>query len=362
MPSNSPSNLDQLSHLSISILARILMLAFLLVWAFNIVHPFISPIIWGMVIAVATHPLYRMLANKLGNKDKMAATLFTLIVLSILLTPTYQLVSSVTDSISSLTEQWNSGNLEVPIPNEKVKDWPLIGEKTHALWLEASQNLQQTLAVHQDQVKQMAASFFSAITGAGFGVLQFVFSIIIAGIFLANAEACKTFSNTLFIRIAGKQGEGFTQLASSTINSVAKGVLGVAFIQALMAGMGMFFLGVPGAGILAILTLVVAIIQLPPLIILGPVCAYAFSEYSSTAATLFTVWSVLVSFSDAALKPMLLGRGLTIPMPVILLGAIGGMMLSGIIGLFVGPVILGLSYELIVAWIYFDQNKAEQDH
>ena len=361
MKTENPKQLDQISQITISVIVRVMLLVFLLSWAFNIVQPFISPMIWAVVIAVAIYPAYLQLKARLGDKDKTTSVIFTLLMLTVLLTPAIQLATSVTDSFSILNEKWSSGTLEIPPPNDKVKDWPVIGEKTHALWLAASQNLQATLVEHQEQVKKVASSLFSTIKGAGFGVLQFAVSIIIAGVLLSNAPACASFSNTLLIRVAGKKGEGFTHLASQTISSVAKGVIGVALIQSIMAGIGLYLLGIPGAGLLALLILIVAIIQLPPILILGPVCVYAFSEYSATAATIFTVWSVIVSLSDAFLKPMLLGRGLSIPMPVILIGAIGGMISSGIIGLFIGPVILALSYELVIAWIYFDADKEAND-
>ena len=148
-------------------------------------------------------------------------------------------------------------------------------------------------------------------------------------------------------------------MSTSTIRSVAVGVIGIAFIQAVLGGLGMMFAGVPAAGLLAIFILVLAIAQLPPLLILGPVAFYVFSAESTTVSLIFLVWSIIVSFSDAVLKPLFLGRGVDVPMLVILLGAIGGMISSGIVGLFVGAVILALGYKLVGEWLSWGEPATE---
>ena len=148
-------------------------------------------------------------------------------------------------------------------------------------------------------------------------------------------------------------------LSTATIRSVAVGVIGIAFIQALLGGLGMMFAGVPAAGLLAIVILVLAIAQLPPILVLLPVIFYVFSVESTTVAVIFMVWSILVSMSDAVLKPIFLGRGVDAPMLVILLGAIGGMITSGIVGLFIGAVILALGYNLYRVWLKWDDPAVE---
>jgi predicted PurR-regulated permease PerM len=145
-------------------------------------------------------------------------------------------------------------------------------------------------------------------------------------------------------------------LAGATVQSVTRGILGVAVIQSLLAGVGMLVVGVPAAGLWALLVLLLAVIQLPPLLVLAPVIVYVFSTSSTVAAVVFAVWSVFVGMSDTFLKPVLMGRGVDVPMLVIFMGAIGGFMLDGIIGLFVGAVVLALGYTLFTAWL---QETAE---
>ncbi len=192
------------------------------------------------------------------------------------------------------------------------------------------------------------------------GILQFVISIIIAGVILAKAVSFGGFLKALATRLTGDRGEEFATLASKTVRSVAQGVLGVALIQSLLAGVGLLAAGVPGAGLWALLVLLVAIVQLPPILILAPIILYVFSTSSTTVAVIFMIWSILVGSSDAFLKPLLLGRGVEVPMPIILVGAIGGMISSGIIGLFTGAVVLALGYELFKAWLKEGQQATEQ--
>ncbi|MEH6548406.1 MAG: AI-2E family transporter [Pseudomonadales bacterium] len=339
---------------------RVVILGLLFAWCLQIILPFVQPVAWGMIIAVAAYPIYKALVAKLGGREKMAAGLFSVIMLALLLVPTVELAFSVSDSSSGLIDKIQQGELKIAPPPEKVKSLPLIGEKVYSVWSASSENLEALLAKNKERVAQIAKTAFSLVTGAGFSILQFALSIIIAGVFLVNAEACKSFSHVLSVKLAGEAGESFTKLAGDTVSSVVKGVLGVAIIQAVFSGVGMLVMDIPGAGIWALLVLLLAIMQLPPLVVLGPVAAYAFSAYDSTPATIFLVWCIFISVSDGFLKPMLLGRGLSTPMLVILIGAIGGMMMSGIIGLFVGSVVLSLAYELSVAWLYGESQPGDK--
>jgi predicted PurR-regulated permease PerM len=169
---------------------------------------------------------------------------------------------------------------------------------------------------------------------------------------VANAPGGYNITRKILSRLAGEDnGQAYTDLTKATIRSVAQGVLGVAIIQAVLAGLGMFIMDVPGWGLWTMLILVLAIAQLPPILVLGFVIVYVFSVADTTPAVIFLIYSLIVSASDGFLKPLFLGRGMETPMLVILLGAIGGMILSGIIGLFVGAIVLALGYELFMAWL-----------
>ena len=330
---------------------RIGTLALLTLWAFMIVRPFISPVLWGVIIAIAVLPAYRGLTSRLGGRRKTTAALLTVLALALLIIPALKFFGEAIDGTRSLAAQIEAGTLTVPPPPAKVATWPLVGSGLNEGWSLASSNLDAAIERYEPQLKAVGAWLLSSGTGLGVGVLQFIISIIIAGAFLATSEAGGHAAVRIARRFAGEQGEEFVVIADKTIRSVALGVLGVAVIQSLLSLIGMVFVGVPGAPLWALLILIIAVIQLPPILILLPVAVYVFSTAATVPAVLFLIWAIIVSGSDAFLKPLLLGRGVNVPTLVILLGAIGVMILSGIIGLFVGAVILALAYQLFMAWL-----------
>ena len=340
---------------------RLGLLMLLAAWCFMIVYPFIEPVMWGVIIAVAIYPLFIKLRSVMGERNKLASAVYTLLALAFLITPTLMISNSVIESSQAISEKYDQGQLQIPPPEEGVKEWPLIGEKLYAFWSQASTNLQGTIENYEPQLKQAGEKIIAIAAGAGGGILQFVISIIISGIMVANAPAAYKVTLKTFSRLTNEtQGEMFTNLSRDTIRSIAQGVIGIAIIQALLSGLGMYIMDVPAWGLWSLFILVLAIAQLPPLLVLGFVIAYVWTAAETTPAVIFTIYALIVSGSDSFLKPLLLGRGLKTPMLVILLGAIGGMLMSGIIGLFIGAVILALGYELFMEWLDLGDKAAEE--
>jgi predicted PurR-regulated permease PerM len=342
---------------SLAAAIQIGLLFLMALWCLKIVTPFIGIIAWAAIIAVAVYPMQCKLAGLLGGRKKTSVALIVLIGLSILLVPTWSLTGSSIDSAKTLATSLEDGTLKVSPPADKVKEWPLIGKRVHKFWTEAATNLEATLSKHHEQLKAFSSWLLKKIAGTAMGLLGFAFSIIIAGVLMLSADSSYQASRRIGQRLGGDRGADFTDLSVATIRSVAKGVLGVALIQTLLAAIGLIVMGVPGAGIWASIILVLAIMQLPPLLVLGPIAVWVFSVAEPVPATIFMVYALIVSFSDSFLKPLLLGRGVDVPMLVILLGAIGGMITSGIIGLFIGAVILALGYQLFQYWL----NPEEAD-
>lgn len=334
----------------------------LVIWCLMIIRPFVGLVLWGLIIAVALYPLHLALTAKLGGRPKTSATLLVLLGLAILFLPTYYLADSTIGGLQSLSGNLSAGEVNIPPPDPSVADWPLIGEKAFTIWSSAATNLESTLNTFEPQLRSAGTTVVRAAGGLALGVLQFVVSIIIAGVFLVSAEGGYRVACGIANRLSGEHGTALTDMSIATIRSVAKGVLGVAIIQSLLSAVGLLAIGVPAAGLWSFLVLILAIMQLPPILVLGPIAVWVFSVADTTPATIFLIYAILVSASDGVLKPMLLGRGLDIPMLVILLGAIGGMLLSGIIGLFTGAVILAIGYQILMAWLHREEEDitAEQ--
>ena len=352
---NAPDN-QRAVRTAIEIFVNLLLIGIILVWCFRIIEPFITIVTWAAVIAVSMYKPFLKLKSLVGGSSKLALTLFTLLGLALILVPSWLFVGSIVDSAAGMSTALETGEVHVPPPNDSVREWPLVGERLFSEWNEASSNLSAFVSEHSETFKTIISGVLSTAAGIGIGALQFVVSLLIAAAFLANADRIVGGLQILFTRIVGENGGDFLKLSSATVTSVAVGVLGISAIQSFLAGIGMMAVGVPAAGILALVVLILCIAQLPPWLVMFPVIAYVFSVESTTVASIFAVWGVVVSFLDMVLKPMFLGRGVEAPMLVILLGAIGGMLMSGIIGLFVGAVVLALGYKLFEAWLVMNDD------
>ncbi len=239
----------------------------------------------------------------------------------------------------------------IPPPGEITSTWPEFSKPFIDLWSDASKNLEKVMNQHSTQIKAAAIWFFSAFSNFGQGILQFVASIIIAGVFLIYSKSIQQSSHKIFTKLAGEHGSDFAMVTVNTIRNVVKGILGVAIIQSAMAGIGFFMAGIPFAGLWTILSLMLAIVQIGAAPVIIPIIIYAFNTLSPLSAGLLTVWLLITLLSDNVLKPILLGRNAPAPMLVIFLGSIGGFITFGFIGLFLGAVVLTLGYKLFETWI-----------
>jgi predicted PurR-regulated permease PerM len=330
---------------------KISALALMLTWCFEILRPFIAVIVWGALIAIIAKPINDKLEGLVKGRSR-AATLLTLILLAAFISPTVVLVDQASEKTQTLVTKLEEGTLHIPAPEESVKEWPVIGEKAHAFWSEASSDIDQTLVKHKEKINELVGDFLGKAAGAGATVLMLIFAIIIGGVFLAGADGSTAFANKFIKRLAGDRGDHFASLASSTVRNVARGIIGVAIMQAGLAWLGFYLIDFPGAPLFALLVLLLSIVQINPLVLMVPTAMYVFSyEDSTLIATLYLVWSIAVGLFDNILKPIIMGKGADVPMMVIFLGAVGGFISYGFVGLFVGAVIVVLGYELFVAWL-----------
>jgi len=335
---------------------RIGAIAALIIWCVLIAQPFLVPIVWGAIIAVAVFHGYKRLVTWLGGRRVTAAVLATLSMLVLLVVPSVLLGESLVSGASYVVESFQRGELHIPLPPEDIAGWPLIGEPIAKAWTLASGNLEEALRQVSPLFKGFGLWLLSAAAGAGLALLQFVLAILISGAFLANSEAAGRLTQAVAKRLAGERGLEFAHIAEQTVRSVASGILGVALIQALLAGLGFLVAGVPAAGLLTLVCVVFGVIQLGVVIVLIPVVIYLFSTADTVTAVGFLIWALLVAPLDNILKPLLLGRGVDVPMLVIFVGAIGGFLNAGIIGLFLGAVVLALGYKLLLAWLTQDST------
>jgi predicted PurR-regulated permease PerM len=357
MESNNPQNPTSVTFEKIvETLIRLAVLFFLLGWCFTILKPFVLILTWAAVIAIAIYPLYSTFLKIFLKSKTLASVVLTLFMLSILIIPSWLVTQSLFEGVSHLSNLYNQGLFFIPPPGESTANWPSVAQPILDFWKRASGNLQSILVQYSGQLKAAGVWVLSAVAGIGTGILQFVISIIIAGILLPYSDSVGNVAIKMFIKLAGNNGEIFASTTITTIRSVVKGILGVAVIQATMAGLGFFIAGVPYAGLWTVACLFFAIIQVGAAPIAIPVMIYMFSYTDTLTAVLLAIWLGITLISDNILKPILLGRGAPAPMLVVFLGAIGGFISSGFLGLFLGAVILTIGYKLFMVWLDSSQN------
>jgi len=344
-------------------LIRLAIVAFLVVLCVRVFEPFMGLMLWALIFAVALYPAHQWMVKRFRMRQGRAATLLVLVGVSLIGVPSFMLGSSFAGQVQEVHERFKNDEIAIKKPDPAVAEWPLVGKRVYASWSAAAENLPGYLAKIKPQLTELSKKVLAAAASTAGGVFKFLGSMIIAGIMMAYGQAGSQSMQRIISRLAGRErGVQLHSLSTATIRSVAAGVVGVAFIQALLLGVGFIWAGIPAAGILALVVLLFGIAQLPALIISLPAVAYLWATGDSTTTNLFfTVYLIGGGMIDNVLKPLLLGRGVEVPMPVILFGALGGMVTSGIIGLFIGAVLLAIGYQVFMDWVAEgDQADEEQ--
>jgi predicted PurR-regulated permease PerM len=350
-----------LSRGLLDVLIRAGLVAVLAIACFQIFRPFLDLILWSLILAVTLYPLQRRLMGMLGNKEGRTATLIVVIAIGILIVPVYLLGTSIAASVEEAMAMVKSGNIHIPPPADSVASWPLVGKRLYGFWLQAATDLTSLMQKFKPQIKDVGLILLGKLAGVGMGLLMFIVALAIAGIVMAYGQSGHRSAVQAASRIfGGGKGPQVAELCTATIRAVAQGVVGIAFIQMLLVGVAFVLKGIPGAGLLALAVLLFGILQLPVTLITLPVIALVFvTEGASLVTIVFAIFVFIAGLVDNVLKPLLLGRGVDVPMPVVLIGALGGMITNGIIGLFIGPVILAVGYQLFWQWVQ-DQPAAQE--
>jgi predicted PurR-regulated permease PerM len=339
-------------HPLLDVLLRIGLIVVLAVFCYGIFHPFLSLMLWSVILAVTLYPLQRKLRARIG-KDGRTATLIVLLVIGVLAVPCWVIGNSLIDSAASGLKMVQGKDLQIPAPRPQVATWPVIGPRVLAKWQEAYANPEQVKAKLGPKLKGAARKGLGVLANLASGLLLFLVAMPIAGIIMAFGEHSANSARRICSAFVGPtRGPGIATLCTSTIRAVAQGVIGIAFIQAVLIGIAIVPMGIPGAGLLCLAILMLGIMQLPATILTIPIIIYVFSTQGSSGINIaFAIYVFVAGLADNVLKPLMLGRGVAVPMPVVLIGAIGGMVTNGLLGLFIGPVALGVAYELFWRWV-----------
>lgn len=338
-------------NVAIDLILKVGALALVIFLCFRILKPFLSMLLWGLIIAIILFPLFQKVNGWIGKRNKITSLLLVIVALALLVFPSIWLVNQLVDGVKYLAESFQEGNFSIPPPSPAVEEWPLIGPWLYENWLELSRNMGESIKGFLPQIAAWGEKLFGALANTGLGILQFAVSIIIAGIFLMFFERGADSGKKIFSRVVGERGEEFLNISLVTIRNVAAGVLGVAVIQTSLMGTGLILADIPLAAVWIILILIMTIAQIPVLIFNIFMIIYLFAFRDPFPAVLWSLYFLVMGLIDNLLKPLIMGKGSDVPMLVIFLGAIGGFMAFGFIGLFLGAIILSLAYKIYLTWV-----------
>ena len=289
----------------------------------------------------------------MGGKPKLASVIIVAGSLILIIIPSWLFIRAIIENVQQARDSFNAGTLTIPPPSEKVKSWPIVGARLFEAWRSVSENLRETVVKYKTELLELGRTVGKGMLSIGGAVIQMIVALFIAGGLLATRGTSESV-HRIFHKLAGERGDELADVIRMTVAKVVKGILGVALIQSLIIGMGLLLSGVPYAGIWTLAIFVLAVLQIPTIVVVLPAAIYLFSFKSTPVAVVWTVILMLGSLADNVLKPLLLGKGAPVPMLVIFIGVIGGFLLSGLIGLFTGAIVMSVGYKLFQAWLDAD--------
>ena len=339
---------------------QLLALGVLIATSFWIVRPFLLASAWATMIAVATWPLLLLAQARLGGRRSLATALMTVALLLILVVPLSLGVARIAENANRIAEWPKSlATLTVSQPPTWVEALPVVGAKLAARWRQLAATGPEEVSQIAPYVRTFALWLAGQVGGIGLLLVQFLLTVIIAAILYANGEAAARGALHFARRLAGPRGENAVHLAGQAIRGVALGVIVTAIVQSAAAGLGLAIVGVPFAALLTAVIFMLCVAQVGPALVLIPAVIWIYSTRGAVWGTGFLLWAIVCSTFDSFLRPMLIKRGADLPLLLIFAGVIGGLLAFGVIGLFIGPVVLAVAYTLLVDWV--SQTPPEQE-
>lgn len=335
---------------SIDLFIRLAAISALAVWCFLVVRPFLDIMFWAAILAIGLHPVYLCLRKRLGERSLPAAAILLLLGIAIIIGPLTFLGITIYDDVQVLSRGLTSSDFVFPPLPEGITNLPFIGDELNELWQSARQDIRPLLVRFQPQLEQLASFIVGLSATTGATLLKLLLSLLVAAGFMANAAWLQQRIHKVVRRLAPQRSEEFLSLTMATIQNVIRGVIGVAAVQTALVGAGLLLAGIPGAGLLIAICFVLILVQLGPTLVVLPVLIYAWSTMPFISALLLTLWMIPAGLIDNVLKPLWMGKGLPVPILLIFVGVIGGTLSGGVLGLFLGPVILALGYDVLRLW------------
>ena len=351
------------SHDLTHTILAVLCISLLIIASFWVLRPFLTPIIWGALIVIATWPMLEKLEARFVKRRGIAVALMTLALLLMILIPITLAIITIVDNADTIaTEARSLTTFSLSSPPEWVERIPLAGNKLAARWNEVSTLTPEERSARMIPFVQKAFTWFVSQAGSmGMTMLHFLLTVIIAMILYTKGEVVREGFLKFARRLAGRQGEEVAILAAKAVRGVVLGVVLTALIQAAIGGIGLFIASVPAAGLLTAVMVMLCLAQIGPFLVLVPAVIWLYWSGQPGWGTVLLVITVVAGTIDNVVRPFLIKKGVDLPLLLILSGVIGGLIAFGIVGLFVGPVVLAVTYTLLKAWVKGSvQEEAEE--
>ena len=351
-----PALRQDLARVTLAVLA----IAILIAGTAWVMRPFLLALVWAAMIAVSTWPILLGVQRRLGGRRGPAVAVMVALLLLLLVVPLYLAISTIVENAGRIVDLARSAStLALPDPPEWLGKLPLVGPRLEAAWRALAErgpdSIWTQLAPYGRDVARWLVSHAGSFGGT---VVQLLLTVLIAGILYSGGETAEAGVRRFFRRLAGERGENAVELAGKAVRAVALGVVVTAVAQSALTGVGLAVAGVPHAGLLAAVALVLCIAQIGPLLVLAPSVIWLYATGSPTWGTVLLVWSVGVLVLDNVMRPLLIKKGANLPLLLIFAGVIGGLIGFGVVGLFIGPAILAVAYMLVGSWVADDREPA----
>jgi len=339
---------------------QLLAIGALILSSFLIVRPFLVATTWAATITVATWPLLLHAERWLGGRRSLAVALMTIVLLLVLVIPFYFGVTAIVENAGRIVH-WSKSlaKLSVPQPPGWLTSVPVVGARVATRWQQvATESPEEIAARLAPFARGLGVWLVARVGGLGLLLLQLLLTVVIVAILYANGETVVRGADRFARRLAGPRGENAVHLAARAVRAVALGVIVTAIVQSVLVGLGLALAGVPFVTILVALVFVLAVAQIGPALVLIPATIWVYRESGAVWGTGFLVWAIMCATFDNFLRPVLIKRGADLPLLLIFSGVIGGLIAFGVIGLFIGPVVLAVAYTFLVEWVAEGERSA----
>ncbi|MFV0360154.1 AI-2E family transporter [Tropicimonas sp.] len=336
---------------TIDLLIRIAILAVFLYLVLTLVAPLTMLMLWAGILCIAIFPLHTALSRWLGGHRVLSAIILTVLGIVLAVGPVAALALGIVEGGHNLIVRIEAGQIRLPPPDEAVKAWPVVGPRLYSFWADAHSNIAGLVQNYGPPALRAGQALLIRLAGFGVDLLTLLLSILVMGVLLVTGPDIMKVLRRFADRIYRGNGPALLETAGATVRNVSRGVIGVAAVQALLSGILMSAFGIAAAGPLALVILVLCIVQIGSGVVLIPLSIWAWTSMSPQQALVFTVFAVAITFVDNILRPLMMSQGLKTPFLAILVGLIGGVIAYGVVGIFVGPVIIAVFIDLFTVWI-----------